>query len=934
MTTSTNQPTNQPDAYEQLSNKHAKALDWIINEINELNNDKNNDDKIESDVIVNEELNKNLKSYLEKNPETTKILLDKIKSINTANLTEEVKNSLATLINQLTWITNKETEKNKNSFEKFKKIIEENRLKDLNSLKHEVDGIKAFVNDTKNFIETLNLYAKMATLPADAYKRFLSTDREVYNSIFNTIGEKFNINNENDKYGKAKSIQLGTILQPQSATKESLKDIAKTYLWIDNRNGKNIVANNDWNFAEGIELIANYKEFVNAFNKINQKIDQASQKVPQNPQETGGNWEETPQNPQENGGNWEETSNWSFDKTVEKKWIRMDETRVKQINETAGEHAFLKLDWEKLSYNLDNVKAFLTTIATTDSKDFRSYYRTPGNPKRTAWLAATQILLNENVQNNKVVVDGEYKWKGETYKITLAYQKHYNEGHQDKLKEDWIPGPKTLSKLLWITENTWWGDRGNEWENWGNEWENWWNEWLDEKDFYDYEKEIINTDSEKFYEWYDYKNEEIEAHHHYKRWRIIENIKSHVDNIKENENINHKKIIEEIRWDLVTLPKKEKINIIKWVHTVVKKFETIRSHIKDIKNNPKERLCKIRKVDKQDTIRLNPNELKGEITVKQKWIQLAFFIKNDADFYYIRNWKKWDGREKIESGWFNSKHSRIPELEWTLTVVRWEENNQNSGIVTSHEWQHNWNTYFMTEKVEKKDGPIVHAKDEIIAYLRAWFGDDIQKIEDTLTWKTNSLYNYGLSGQALENHRTMVRELLSYVKGLQNFVKNNIIEKDKVISMLSDTPHTERKNLYNNVKKSVDNGTVWKDYWRAWTETQEAEKNQINLANSIKEVKHILNDPKYSHISWIPNNKWWIEVSMIIDNIMEKAKKTPLSENVWLKFISPDIRQKVWILIIKESPESNREKLKEELINSFPDQEKEEARKNIESQLS
>ena len=86
--------------------------------------------------------------------------------------------------------------------------------------------------------------------------------------------------------------------------------------------------------------------------------------------------------------------------------------------------------------------------------------------------------------------------------------------------------------------------------------------------------------------------------------------------------------------------------------------------------------------------------------------------------------------------------------------------------------------------------------------------------------------------------------------------------------MLSDTPVERRKELHDNIMKAIEDGNIAEKLWRNWSAEKETEIDEINLANSIQEIKHILNNPKYSHISWIPNNKWWIEISAMIDEVV------------------------------------------------------------------
>ena len=59
-------------------------------------------------------------------------------------------------------------------------------------------------------------------------------------------------------------------------------------------------------------------------------------------------------------------------------------------------------------------------------------------------------------------------------------------------------------------------------------------------------------------------------------------------------------------------------------------------------------------------------------------------------------------------------------------------------------------------------------------------------------------------------------------------------------------------DFLNSMNKPIGGAAVQQT---VQVEEKEAEIEEINLAKSIEEIKHILNDPKYSHISWIPNNR-------------------------------------------------------------------------------
>lgn len=424
---------------------------------------------------------------------------------------------------------------------------------------------------------------------------------------------------------------------------------------------------------------------------------------------------------------------------------------------------------------------------------------------------------------------------------------------------------------------------------------------LDEEDI-----DILKIDSEWFGEWYDYSPEELQAHHNYKRWRIIEYIQSYVEKIINNENrkIYKREIREKVRSDLVTLPSEERLQILLWINKIIKKFNTVHDYI-DFEHwshrkeypNAKALLCGIQGITNPDVI----NKITNDITVIQHWSWFTFFV-NDEDSYHIiygRWYADW-----FWSGWFNNSWSEIPDLQWTLSVVNWNNPNNDTEDYKYwtiwHEWQHNRNVYFMGEN--DKEVPIARAKDEITAYLRDWrwiFEED-KRFETIFNYLTTPedegwLYQYGLEWDEWEIHKQQVTELLRYANDIINLTKQpeTWLRRDFVISMLSDTPGSDRWNLHSKIMEATkhENPINLQEFWRAWTEEKQTEINEINLANSIEDIKHILNDPKYSHISRIPNNKWWIEISAIIDEVV--------TWKLDISYIPPEIKQQVQKFIIQ-----------------------------------
>lgn len=418
-------------------------------------------------------------------------------------------------------------------------------------------------------------------------------------------------------------------------------------------------------------------------------------------------------------------------------------------------------------------------------------------------------------------------------------------------------------------------------------------EWrLDSEDM-----DILKVDSKWFGEWYGYSPEELQAHYNYKRWRIIETIQSCVQGVIERNEpkIWKWRIRNEIRADLITLPREERLQILLWINEVIKKFNLVRKYLKDYPD-PKELLCKIQWINDPDVI----NAI-GGVTVKQHWINFVFFFSDSRSFQIAYD------KSLVDSGvhawWWSIPKCAIPELNWTLTLINWQdpESNTNNYEYWSvwHEWQHNRNCYFMPDKDQ---WPITYAKDEITAYLRDWtWAFEVEKWDKTIEMILTEpeshgwLYQYVSEWKAREEHKRQVRELLWYAKDLVELTKepNPKLKREFVISVLADTPAKGRKDMHDKIiwaaKKGISIDS--RDFWRAWTAEPEAAINEINLAKSIEEIQHILKDPKYSHIirdkNWTA--KWWIEVSATIDKYL--AWKLDIS------YIPSEIRQQVQNII-------------------------------------
>ena len=469
--------------------------------------------------------------------------------------------------------------------------------------------------------------------------------------------------------------------------------------------------------------------------------------------------------------------------------------------------------------------------------------------------------------------------------------------------------------------------------------------------------DIIETENID-YKKYNHSKEEIKVHQKCITGIIVETIQQYVENaIQEEKDITTLEIIDKIRPLLLSINDKETKAIILWkIWEIVKKFNTVRKYL-DFENwpykTPKELLCAMRWIDDSKI-----KDVTEDITVIQHWVWLTFFVWDQNSFDIILD--EWTGNEGV--AWFYSQRSDIDELRCTLSVVNgsiseqiinvwkwkattdeliaikkrlsWEDPYQKDWVedrrTILHEWQHNWNSYFMPDK--HSGLAISRAKDEIIANLREW--SKIEYIKEVLTWGS---YQYWLEWRARTRHKLKVKELLTYVNDLIELTKNpeTWLTREKVISMLADTPTNERKKLHTciwkavklhnqkNVSKSkiekLKNAFIiqikeraWNhkliknliEFWnplfpgyiikleafrRSWTAKKENVINNLENCNSIEEIKYILNDPQYSHIWRWPNNLWGIEISNIIDEV--------IAWKLTIDYIPIEIRQHVQNLI-------------------------------------
>ena len=121
--------------------------------------------------------------------------------------------------------------------------------------------------------------------------------------------------------------------------------------------------------------------------------------------------------------------------------------------------------------------------------------------------------------------------------------------------------------------------------------------------------------------------------------------------------------------------------------------------------------------------------------------------------------------------------------------------------------------------------------------------------------------------------------------------KNSLQEKVKNLRQRFINKIKERAWNSELINRLINNAIHLDAFRRAWTEKKETEINEILKAKNIEDIKHILNNPKYSHIWRWSDNKWWIEISAIIDEVV--------SWKLSATYIPSEIRQKVQELINK-----------------------------------
>jgi len=119
---------------------------------------------------------------------------------------------------------------------------------------------------------------------------------------------------------------------------------------------------------------------------------------------------------------------------------------TKDVNK---ENNFYKIEGDDVTYNMNLVKGYLTSLKGKSWKELQE-------KNASARVMAVQIAL-ESQKYEVGAIDGIFKtkWKetSRTMQAVEKFQKDYNLKHKDepwfqKLVEDWLPGPKTISALL------------------------------------------------------------------------------------------------------------------------------------------------------------------------------------------------------------------------------------------------------------------------------------------------------------------------------------------------------------------------------------------------------------------------------------------------------------------------------------------------------
>lgn len=505
------------DQIKDASNKNDDKIEWIFAETAEWKEvkkvlDQNLSNSLDKQNIWTIQILIKEVSNISKNPsleEPVKSSVNDLLSLLLQTLDQKVQKEWK---EQLEWEINQSFDKFKKMVE-GKNDDGTNTLNKLNGLsKKEMENVLNFVKNKNNQSSVYSVYYMMKNVNIPT--NFKRTDKDNFYTILNTIEATYpelkRLWTET-----VKNFQLNELF-PENLTADDLKVLLETHyskdgfvwngsnIWNDfsfkNKNNGENISNSDfiakfneynlkridsitqkWN-----DIIANLdvtwltydensKNFMRNWNIIGEKglfkelsgVDESNKyekwfnlltinELDQDHFKTIREWWETAlknkidSSNEQNENDW----NWGFEKVNNiNAGLNIGNINWYIVNKIwEGKDILRKTaDAEWYECNMNNVKEFLWKISNSEIKFDKEFIRV-WSDSRKAWLSAVQLLLN-NQYSNRLQVDGQYRYKGETWNAVQEFQKKYNGEHSndswfEKLEEDWIPGPLTLAKLL------------------------------------------------------------------------------------------------------------------------------------------------------------------------------------------------------------------------------------------------------------------------------------------------------------------------------------------------------------------------------------------------------------------------------------------------------------------------------------------------------
>ncbi len=296
--------------------------------------------------------------------------------------------------------------------------------------------------------------------------------------------------------------------------------------------------------------------------------------------------------------------------------------------------------------------------------------------------------------------------------------------------------------------------------------------------------------------------------------------------------------------------------------------------------NPAELIFAMRGID-PDLI----SQLKWNIVVEKKWVSVVFYVSDPADYAIIsEKWMPWVDYKP--SGWLQTE-----TRDWIPYMVtngkKWGDYVDKSVVI--HEYRHVLNSYTMYEKInwnhkqtEKKWWwwYAYRAKDELLAYWKDGYRT-FDGVQETLV-DEHGLYNYyEWSTLPHQNYKDKWNTHVEYIKKntaiLQDFdawIKKYPelgITKDVMINILSVNSFHSREKLHTLFLRNIqeyEKSLMWKDTLKnkilsflnknknitmPWWCGAENINSLVSVLNNVKtsqDLKHIILDPKYSHIEF------------------------------------------------------------------------------------